>query len=338
LLLKVTGSPDPEIRAAARRIVTLIEVSDLHSRIEAFAADADGQQGVTLPGWDVYRRLVGDDRGARALFVEMQRQESALMAGMFRDRSPVREAAWEERLLRLVQFLATNEGRTNVRPTLGTSATMILLGSVPETASSNQAASRLASLIERQAIREAMQSGSHRDAFRRLVVAWIVHCPSKLESVLLRRLAMARNNNLREALPLALAVVDGEPDYAKVSATVRAAAVLLVGQAGGREQVERLEPLLEDEAVCIRTTFAVARQRPRMMVAVEMRDVALVVILHLTGQKPADYGYVHARRQSDQIYDLQTLFVIDASQRTAALAKWRAWKTAQELAAAADNH
>ena len=28
---------------------------------------------------------------------------------------------------------------------------------------------------------------------------------------------------------------------------------------------------------------------------VQVRDVALVVMLHLTGQRPADYGYLHAR-------------------------------------------
>ena len=40
---------------------------------------------------------------------------------------------------------------------------------------------------------------------------------------------------------------------------------------------------------------------------VQVRDVALVVMLHLTGQKPADYGYLHARLQPQQMFHVRTL-------------------------------
>ena len=82
-LLAIVDGPDPERRAAARRLVALIDQSEFHRRLEAFAADTEGRQGLTLPGWDQYQKLVGSDPAARALFVDMQRHEGALISAMF---------------------------------------------------------------------------------------------------------------------------------------------------------------------------------------------------------------------------------------------------------------
>jgi hypothetical protein len=64
---------------------------------------------------------------------------------------------------------------------------------------------------------------------------------------------------------------------------------------------------------------------------VQIRDVALVVMLQLTNQNPADYGFIHAQRQPQRLYDLRTLYLQDDEQRTAAAAKWRAWKASHKL-------
>jgi hypothetical protein len=58
-LAAVADGPDPETRAAARRLVALIDHSEFHRRLEAFAADTEGRQGISLPGWDQYQKLVG---------------------------------------------------------------------------------------------------------------------------------------------------------------------------------------------------------------------------------------------------------------------------------------
>ena len=73
-LVALVDGPDPETRAAARRLISQIDQSEFHRRLEAFAADTDGALGVTLPGWDRFKKVVGSDPPARALFVDMQRQ------------------------------------------------------------------------------------------------------------------------------------------------------------------------------------------------------------------------------------------------------------------------
>ena len=318
-LLKVADGPEPETRAAARRLVALIDRSEFHRRLDAFARDEGSVQGLTLPGWEKFRERVGDDDASRALFVDMQRQEGALLAAVFGPSPQPLHGIWEERLVRLVQWQVT-VGDRSVSPQLGTCATMLFLGSLAETDVSERGAVLVENLIQRPPIRENLQAGNYRDAIRRLVVGWIMYCPNQNEVILNRRLYMASMNQLPETLPLALEVAHAAGNYASVQPPTRAAAVLLVGQLGGAGHVQRLEPLLEDATVC---SVAAPGQAAT---SVQIRDVALAVMLHLTGQRPADYGYVHARMQPEQMFQLPTLSIENDQQRVRALDNWRAWR------------
>jgi hypothetical protein len=65
---------------------------------------------------------------------------------------------------------------------------------------------------------------------------------------------------------------------------------------------------------------------------VQVRDAALVVMMHLTGQQPADYGYLHARLTPQRTFQLQTLHRENDEQRAAAVAKWRSWRATSRRA------
>jgi hypothetical protein len=157
---------------------------------------------------------------------------------------------------------------------------------------------------------------------RRLVVAFILHCPNQNEALVSRRISLASTTDLKEALPLALAVVRGDEKYASVQPMTKAAAILLIGQFGGPEHVEHVEPLLED------LTALRDSQAPGQAGNIQIRDVALVVLVTLTDQLPADYGYVNARMQAQKMYQLQTLHVASDELRVQAAAKWRQWRAA----------
>jgi hypothetical protein len=121
-------------------------------------------------------------------------------------------------------------------------------------------------------------------------------------------------------LPLPLAVIGGEDPYKHTQPSTRALAALVIGQFGGAEHVDRLEPLLADSSNCNGL-----QQQPGQP-AVQVRDVALVVMLQLTGQRPADYGYVNAGAQSPRLMQLGTLGRENDAQRAEAIAKWRLWR------------
>jgi hypothetical protein len=325
-LLALVDDPDPEMRAAARRLVALIDRSEFQRRLDAFANDVDGQKGLTLPGWEQFREVAGRDSAARALFVEMQRHEGAMLSAAFGDSKTSASQMWEERLMRLVQWQVTADNRI-ATPPLGSCAAMLFLGSAAGMEVSDRGALLIEHLIQRPPLREMLQSGDYRPAIRRLVVGWVLECPNENEAFLVKRMYLASINELKEAIPLALAVAGGEEKYASVGPNTKAAALLLVGQFGEREHVARVEPLLEDTTVCMPR---VAQTPGQPAANVQIRDVALIVLLTLTDQRPADYGYVHARMQAQRMYQIQTLHAPDDEHRAKAAAKWRAWRAAEQ--------
>ncbi len=91
-----------------------------------------------------------------------------------------------------------------------------------------------------------------------------------------------------------------------------------------------MEPLLTDITPC----YTPQQQLPGQNASVvQIRDVALVVLLQLTGQRPADYGYIDARQQAPlKTFQLQSLYRANDQQRAEAIAKWREWRRAQKNA------
>jgi hypothetical protein len=307
--------------------VALIDRTEFESRLEEFASDTDGRKGLMLPGWDRYRELAGGDATARALFVEIQRQEGPIMAAVFGVSTQSASELFEQRLIQLVQRQTIGDLR-NTGPPVGSAAAMLFLSAMPELGSSPRAA-WVEQLVQRPPLRESIQAGTYRDAVRRLLVGWVFNAPDGNEALLMRRLNLASIYELKEALPFAFPVALGEGKYASAQPLTRATALLLIGNLGWAEHVDRLEPLLQDASVCV-TMDGGGPGQPRRNV--QIRDVAMVVMAGLTDQRPADYGYVHARIQLQRLYQLQTLHLENDAQRAGAIAKWRAWRSEQAKA------
>jgi hypothetical protein len=322
-LSKESDSPDPETRAAARRIVALIDTSEANRRLAEFAADTDGHRGLTLPGWPEFGELVGQDESARALFVDMQRHEAPLLADVFGPGPHEGKSSWDDRLARLLN-IRTMPGSQVFAPPLGSCATMVFLGAVPNSDVDDTRANYLFGLALRPPLREALQARHAPNTVRKLVVAWIVKCPNRSEPALRDRLTLMTIYGLDEGLPLPQAIVRGGPDYLSISPALRASAALAVGRFGSKDDIPILEPMLDDE-----TVFAVPNGPQGTVGVVQVRDVALAVMIHLTGQEPKDYGFAHVRLNPQNLFEPISLSLDSNDDRISAIAKWRAWKAAQ---------
>jgi hypothetical protein len=324
-LVAASDSPDPETRAAARRIVALIDESEANRRLAEFAADTDGHRGITLPGWKEFGSLVGQDEAARALFVDMQRHEAPLLAEYFGPETHEGKSTWDERLMRLrpmpaLQILA---------PPAGSCATMLFLGALPNSDVNDARVNSLTELVLRPPLREALLTHREPNTLRSLVVAWIVKCPNRSERALGERLRLMYIYGLQEALPLPAAIAHCEPEYLTVSPLLRASAALAVGRFGTKENAATLEPLLQDDS-----TFPVANGPQGLAMNMRISDVALATMIHLSGQDPKDYGFTRIRMNQQTVFDPASLGLDNNEQRAAAIAKFRAWQAAQNSDAA----
>ena len=321
-LIQLTDGADPETRAAARRLVSLIDRTEFRRSLDAFAADTDGQRGLTLPGWEAFQKLVGSDPACRTLFVDMQRQEGSLLATAFGISKKPPDELWEDRLQRVAQW-QTSASERGAAPPLGSCAAMLFLGCSHDMNVSDSAATIVDILIQRSPVREALLSESGNEAIRKLVAAWILNCPNNNEVAIRSRLNLTATFSLAGGLPLALAIISGEPAYARVQPSLKAHAAMIVGQLGDRSHVEKLEPLLNDSTVCLSMQLQGPGLPPNV---VQVRDVALVMLLTLTEQSPADYGYLVARAHPGRRFDIQSLFRENDQHRAESIAKWRAWR------------
>ena len=156
-LIQLADGADPETRAAARRLVSLIDRTEFRRSLDAFAADTDGQRGLTLPGWEAFQKLVGSDPACRTLFVDMQRQEGSLLATAFGISKKPPDELWEDRLQRVAQW-QTSASERGAAPPLGSCAAMLFLGCSNDMNVSDSAATIVDILIQRSPVREALLS------------------------------------------------------------------------------------------------------------------------------------------------------------------------------------
>ena len=100
-------------------------------------------------------------------------------------------------------------------------------------------------------------------------------------------------------------------------------AILLIGKHGTKEDVSLLTPLLSNNKVFQRRVMVIGKTRKQ--VEIQVRDVALATIVHLSGQKHKDYGFDQIQPHPMTLFQIHTLGYSENKQREAAIEKWKAW-------------
>ena len=99
-------------------------------------------------------------------------------------------------------------------------------------------------------------------------------------------------------------------------------AILLAGRFGGKAVMPLLEKQLNDASNC----GSVPTDKPPHSVELQVRDVALGVLLHITGQDARQYGPTSSEPYGQGIYQVTMPAFADAATRDAALKKWVQWR------------
>jgi hypothetical protein len=107
-------------------------------------------------------------------------------------------------------------------------------------------------------------------------------------------------------------------------------AVLCVGKYGHDWQLPLVERFLDDDAVVAQRQQANANNQ-MVMYHVQLRDVALLVLVHRSGQAPNDYGFKEIDRHAELLFQPHFIAFEDVEFRDDAIAKWHAWRRSHTL-------
>lgn len=308
-------SSDAEVRFRARQILKTVMASNFERQLRAFLADADGARGATLPGWDEAREILGGDRAARDLFVQMQRAERELLLAF--DQSPkdcgpqlARSVAGVQDVMRSIV-----QGR-RAEPELGSVAAVLLVGSRPDVPVNDQLYLQVCWLLYRPPFTNTMGNSELRPKMAELLADWIGKSAERNSVGNYQAMMLGLLYDLDATLaPAARLLKD-----ANVNGQQRGYALLVLGKFGDRDGLEQIEPLLKDQQICLRA------QVNNQQIEIQIRDVALAMLVHLTGQDLKEYGYQRAAKHPKFAYHLNSLNFPDDAARQKALAKWKTWR------------
>lgn len=306
--------PDHEIRQRARVALDAIVDVDFHVRLAEFIVDDDVEDGHGLAGWERYRSLVGASPPARRLFADMQRAERDLLEAV--EKHPAQSGTVLD--ARCLQLESRTQDADAIRPTqypLSTMAALLFAASTPDLPVSDRAGNCINSFGNQVVLSQALHSRTTGGLVRAFLEAWVARSFERDAVTGYGTLLLAMQYDLKGALGPAMAMVTpglgGAPRLEQY-------AILAIGKLGSLEHLPALERLLSDERSI--------PDRGGRESEVQIRDVALAAMLHITGQKLADYGFVHAKLNALYLFNTNTLSFSDPAARDEALKKWRAWR------------
>lgn len=316
-LEKALRHADLEIRLRARELLARMSHADLQRRLNAFIEDVEGRQEHDLPGWKEYKSLVGGDKANRKLFADMVSEEIDLLRTYRTDKKRVaamlsgRIEAFENGL---IPGLPQQASPASV-------ATLLFLASDDRVPVNTTLGYQVYRFLNQSASRQAIEQGAHSPLVKELLVVWIERGMSN-SSLARNGLLLAERYKLNEtALSLARNLI-GKEDAASYTLPY---ALLTIGRFGGEEDVQLVQKLLDNKAVC-HTWHNGKFEKP---IQVQVRDVALAVLVHLTQQDHKSYGFDLLRPDPKGMYYVYTMGFPDDAKRDKALAKWHQWSAKQ---------
>jgi hypothetical protein len=313
---------DAEVRHQCQLLLDRALRSELTVALDAFLEDRQEKHVLKLPAWDRFSKIAGTDQTAKALFVEMCCSEAPLFDALEKNPGEANKTF----LARAQQLQQSLFNRVGPRGTvsLGQVTALLFIATDSRLQLDIQAHYPIYNLANQPQPRTGFQNNA---VARKLLVAYLEHRTDP--NLLQQNLYMVMNFDLKESVGWALKLAKDK----NTQPYVRATALGAVGKLGGKDNIKELEPFLTDTTQLGQTQFNMVR------IQTEVRDVALAMLVQLTGQQLDDYGFpyltqiqpgLRANQQQVVFFSPTLLGFSDAAGRDAAFKKWKAWSDASK--------
>jgi hypothetical protein len=309
--------PDPEVQNRCQQILPQALALDLKHRVDRFLADPAGRLDHDLPLLKRFRDQVGADDAARQLYTDMLTANAALMEAVEEEPARVADRVQQRaQEVYLDMFGGATGGRFRVYKPGAVSATelcvLLFVASTPAYKPA-QPDWVLGELYAQPPFAGALKDPKKGGPYRKLFFAYL---DARMDDNTLNQCVwMLTQHRLSEGADVvARALRGGKLRQVYMKAT----ALCCIGTLGTREHLSALEPFLNDDTQ-VQPFFVGRGERG----AVQLRDVALAMSIHLSGRNPKDYGFRMWSVFPNQIIQYQQLGFGSDVERAAAFRQWR---------------
>jgi hypothetical protein len=295
-----TNDTDPEVRFRCARLLPKAGSDDLKARLDTFLADTDNKYEHNLPGLKQFRKSVGGDEKARALFVEIVKSpyNVELLQALEGDVTEAGRAISDRRMMMFSHLQQRNIGGKITQPTaipLSDIACLLFAESIipskdiPRTGVWNYVTG--VTFLQQPSSNNALNSATttHADVYKKIVATWL---ETRDDVQDLNQLAYVAGQQLRgmpQSVPLLRKIITTEGVYGYA----KGQALMYLVQARPKEEMAFLKSLLKDETLVTTVWFGGnnINGQPQQHQCL-MRDVVLAMLITQTGQSMKDYGYI----------------------------------------------
>ncbi|MCE9564966.1 MAG: hypothetical protein K8U57_23270 [Planctomycetes bacterium] len=336
---------DPEIRFRTSRLLPKAGADELTARLDTFLADKEGKFDHDLPGMKQFRKVVGQDEKARALFVEIIKSpyNVEVLQAIDRGVTEAGRAIADRRTLLFTHLQHRNVGGRMMPPQPIAIADIACLLFAESVTPSKEIPRGMwnhitgATFLQQGASNSTLTNASapHSDPYRRIVGQWLETREDVQDlNQLAHMVGQQHFKSFPQSLPLLRRIVttDGVYGYAKGQA------LMFLMQQRPKEEMGFLKTLLTNDTLVSTVWFGnninPANPQPQQHQCL-LRDVALALLITQNGQKLKEYGYSfpngHVEPNAQNIgYGNNYAFTTDEA-RAAAMVKFGFWQLKQSF-------
>ncbi len=312
-LIAELRNPDLEIRSRVRRIYIDLLYKDFELRLQRFIDDTEGKLEHDLPGWDLYEERIGSSPAERKFFASMVRAEARLL-GRIESKQGLAEIL-QERTKQLQPY--GSYGPTI--PQIESIATVILGAAEINSSERDSLISPICNVLNYSPIKSQIIDKPDSDVGKRMTREW-AEMAARSRNKMLGLMLILNYGFEQSGLTVSREILTKAENFS----TSEQYAAICAGRFGGPSEVELLLPLLSQRRLV--HTWSTP-QAGGKLIKTQLRDTALIMLLHLTKQSPEEYGYRFSRPSAVYVYEVYSCGFTEDEHRDKAHAKWDSWWT-----------
>jgi hypothetical protein len=309
LLENFANQADPEMRIRIGRMISKLQSNLFQEQVFRFTHESSTEVDKTIPGWERYQQVFNESPARRRFYAQILQSEPQLFI------SSKKTEAFDEvlanRCCELVEGLET--GRRYIPADRNSVLALMFLSTEPQIKLRSEIGIQIYCIINVMA-NELQTVRTPEDEMKRELLDHWVGNASMVNSQY--RFSLGNRLNLRGTMEVAQEMIESLADGRALHDPICSLARL-----GDDSQIPYLTTLLNDH----RNASPEMGPSQKLQFDIEVRDIALACLLHLTKQNVRDYWFHDIRSNDRTLYFKYTTGFRSNDDREMAHQKWKEW-------------